>query len=102
MPADMRLSTLLALWRPGSHDWSWQEEAYDLRLRVPAKLDALRASMAYEGVREPVVLGHDGRVWDGHHRIVAAIEAHRDHLPVEFVASSAAAPAPTEPPGDGE
>ena len=33
----------------------------------------------------PVMLGSDGRVWDGHHRIVLAIEQRIPSLMVEVV-----------------
>jgi ParB-like chromosome segregation protein Spo0J len=43
---------------------------------------SLVADISANGVREPILLGDDGRVWDGHHRICAAIELNLTELPV--------------------
>lgn len=37
-------------------------------------------------VDQPVLLGNDGRVWDGHHRIVAARRLGFTHIPTEAAA----------------
>lgn len=71
----MHFEVLTARWRVGSGEWSWAEEARrltaDHHLHRPL-MSKLRKSIAVEGIREPVLLGNDGRVWDGHHRIVIA------------------------------
>lgn len=69
--------------RPGSRDWTWADEAADLIERDGPALDELIRSVATEGVREPVLLGDDGRVWDGHHRIIAALIVGTP-VPVEY------------------
>lgn len=83
----MPLAELLAGWRPGSYDlpWSWDDEVRDLVGRVvdPALpwaefVESVRA----DGIQEPVSLGPDGRVWDGHHRVCAAIVLGLDAVPV--------------------
>lgn len=65
-------------WRPGSHEWSWRHETADLLHRDTAKmitlLDSIRrfGLMSPWGHEDPIILGDDGRVWSGHHRLVAA------------------------------
>jgi ParB-like chromosome segregation protein Spo0J len=77
-------------WRPGSPPdgvpWSWAHEAADLIRREPDVMADLVLSVYENGVQEPVTLGYDGRVWDGHHRIVAALIAGRDTVPVDVYA----------------
>jgi len=64
------LADLLAFFRDGDeHGWD-QEFAY-LATRWD-EMGPLVASIRSEGIREPILLGTDGRVWDGHHRIYAA------------------------------
>ena len=61
---------IMEFWRPGSHDepWTWADEAADLA----GELDDMINDIQVNGILHPVVLGVDGRVWDGHHRILAA------------------------------
>lgn len=74
-------------YRPGSADWAsrnpWAEEAADTIRRNGDHLADLILDIAEDGVHEPVLLGDDGRVWDGHHRIIAARFAG-SYLRVEF------------------
>ncbi len=64
-------------WQPGE-PWSWSDEARDLWTRDLDKMQALEASIRRVGLRpalpdeEPIILGDDGRVWSGHHRLVVA------------------------------
>lgn len=72
---------VLLRWRPGSRDWTWQEEFYDL-LNDPHHKEvtaAVRLRVIEEGIGfidgiAPILLGSDGRVWDGHHRLCIARE----------------------------
>lgn len=78
----VRLDALLDVYSVGSGDWSWDEE-YTKLIDQPGTrklLDRIRA----EGIREPILLGTDGRVWDGHHRIIIAMHIGIDSVPVEF------------------
>src|SRR5690606_22968569 len=43
-----------------------------------------------EGIREPILLGTDGRVWDGHHRITVAMHLGLESVPVEFAGEDGA------------
>lgn len=73
------LSHIVTFWRPGSHDWSWADEYADLMGRDREVTDAIDERVRLEGIAfaddfAPVLLGSDGRVWDGHHRICLAIK----------------------------
>lgn len=94
-------------WRPGSAEppWTWDDEARDLGERVCVCCNerghyqqALEAHIAEHGMPAlPVCLGNDGRVWDGHHRIVAARRLQLQ-IPVELEHLLAAIePTPPEP-----
>jgi len=73
-------SEVMETWRPGSQPWpwSWDDERDDLNSR--GELDSLIDEWD-PAVCDPVLLGHDGRVWNGHHRVLAADKAGR-RLPV--------------------
>lgn len=79
------LDEVLARWRPGSYDppWDWDDEERDLLERpctTPGCPDPapgcyqrkLERHIAARGPVQGVLLGDDGRVWDGHHHLVAA------------------------------
>ena len=88
-------------WRPGSRDlndegepWTWVDEAGDIVHRICACCDRpghyqeqLVAKMEVEGEfwddDEPIILGDDGRVWEGHHRILGGARLLWPDLPVE-------------------
>jgi hypothetical protein len=103
------LADLLRGFSPGSHGegWTWDDEAADL---LSADCYCTSAPEGYTGVvvvgdpcgtpghyqlrleehlrevgriEQPICLGDDGRVWDGHHRVVAAVRLGFDRLPVE-------------------
>ncbi len=93
----MKIDHLLENWRPGSEDWQWVDELMDVGRRVCAHCglaghyqDALRDHMAQAGAwwiasDDPLdwpILGNDGRVWEGHHRIIAAMWLQWSALPV--------------------
>lgn len=84
----MPLAQILTFWRPGSHDWSWAEEYADVMAQERTKPVRLRVEAEGIGFIDhaaPVMLGSDGRVWDGHHRICIAIEKGIPSLMVETV-----------------
>lgn len=58
--------------RPGD-DHSWAAEFKFLWTNDQHRMLELMASITKEGVCEPVVIGSDGRLWDGHHRLAVAI-----------------------------
>ncbi|MFE5790632.1 ParB N-terminal domain-containing protein [Rhodococcus erythropolis] len=52
---------------------SWADEFRFLWTHDRDKMLALLDSVLTDGIREPVVIGEDGRLHDGHHRMAAAI-----------------------------
>lgn len=68
LPVDYILTHFL----PGD-EWSWAEEFVNLAELEGQKLIDFCQLIAVEGINEPIILGHDSRVWDGHHRIFAAL-----------------------------
>ena len=103
----MELAAILRDYVPGSKDqpWTWDDEEQDLHSH-PCPTERARAQgvdvepcddgqpgcyqrrleafLAAEGrITQPVCLGPDGRVWDGHHRIVAAKRLGFADVPVE-------------------
>lgn len=78
--AVMPLDELLKGWSPGSADGrTWDEEEADILARVCLCCGEaghyqrqLEDHLRENGLTQGVCLGTDGRVWDGHHRIVAA------------------------------
>ena len=97
-PRIMKMSHLLDNWRPGSGDWNWFWEQLDLRARVcvcgaqghyqkqiKSRMDEYGAWWMTLDELEWPILGSDGRVWEGHHRIVGAIELGWKAIPVMVV-----------------
>lgn len=88
---EMPLADLLAQYAPGSHDqpWTWDDEERELHAFPDHEGVAggyqkrLEAYVATNGISQGVCLGNDGRVWDGHHRIVAARRLGIDTVPLE-------------------
>lgn len=68
-------SHLIAKWHPGSFDppWSWLDETAEIISVDGPEFSALINHIRQHGIQEPVLLGDDDRVWDGHHRICAAL-----------------------------
>lgn len=84
-PSDRRevqLNALLEVFSVGSGPWSWGEEFS--RIRHDDRTLDLIQGLPEEGMRESILLGSDGRVWDGHHRIVAAMYLGINRVPVAF------------------
>lgn len=95
------LDRLLAEYVPGSEDqpWTWDDEER-LILSSPCLCQGvendepvcqilghhqleLEAHLREHGLTQGVCLGDDGRVWDGHHRIVAARRLGIQLIPLE-------------------
>lgn len=57
-------------------EWLWTDD----RERMLALMDLVLK----EGFQEPILLGNDGRLWDGHHRIAVAL-ALQIPVPVKMV-----------------
>ncbi|MFJ8345082.1 ParB N-terminal domain-containing protein [Streptomyces sp. NPDC094153] len=87
------LHRILSEVRCGSQDWSWEEEWTDLdhRHADTGYLDQLEAQIRETGITMPVLIGSDGRLWDGHHRLRIAVRAGIEYVPVEITAPAAEA-----------
>lgn len=86
--AQMPVSQIVAFWRPGSHDWPWADEYADLidtDVTAAVEQRVLTEGFGFADDFAPVLLGSDGRVWDGHHRIILAIKHAEPYLMAEFV-----------------
>lgn len=79
----MDLYTLLALYKDGDEK-GWSDEFAELWNYDTQKMYDLSDSVNEHGVRNPILLGNDGRVWDGHHRLEAATNMGLVTVPVEF------------------
>lgn len=80
---ELPLSEVLATYEDGD-GIGWAAEFAYLRSTPEhvVRLDALRNSVASDGIRHPVTLGYDGRIWDGHHRLCVADELGLETVPV--------------------
>ncbi|MDX3634298.1 hypothetical protein PV728_29355 [Streptomyces europaeiscabiei] len=80
------LKRILAEVRCGSRDWSWEEEWADLdhRHAETGYLDSLEQQIRQRGITVPVLIGSDGRLWDGHHRLRIAVRLGIGYVPVEI------------------
>lgn len=57
-------------WTGDEHAWN-NEFAYLVRFHGKHVAELMRDIEA-NGIKEPILLGNDGRVWDGHHRLLVA------------------------------
>ncbi|MEU0354915.1 ParB N-terminal domain-containing protein, partial [Streptomyces cyaneofuscatus] len=89
------LTRVLTEVRCGSQDWTWDEEWADLDQRhaETGYLDSLEQQIRANGITMPVLIGSDGRLWDGHHRLRIAVRLGIAYVPVE-ITPPAVAPAP--------
>jgi hypothetical protein len=79
----IHVDELMKRYRPGSSDWSWAEEFVDIIDHDWEKIYILLHKIKRSGFLTPVLLGNDGRIWDGHHRILVAHILSLD-VPVEY------------------
>ena len=86
MTDTMPLADLLREYTPGDGH-SWADEMKWLKTHNPIQLRLLTMSIEKTGIREPILLGDDGRVWDGHHRITVADHLGIEHVPVKHAGS---------------
>ncbi|MBE4761706.1 ParB N-terminal domain-containing protein [Streptomyces caniscabiei] len=97
------LQRILTEVRCGSEDWPWEEEWADLDRRhaETGYLDRLTEQIRENGITMPVLIGSDGRLWDGHHRLCVAARLGIGYVPVEIVASGSDQPGPVVPAQSG-
>ncbi len=89
----MQLEDLLLNYLPGHRDvaWTWEDEGRDIATRVclccgrPGHYqEQLEAHIGEHGLAGMgVCLGDDGRIQDGHHRIIAAKRLGISSIPLE-------------------
>ncbi|MBE4790267.1 ParB N-terminal domain-containing protein [Streptomyces caniscabiei] len=93
------LKRILTEVRCGSEDWPWEEEWADLARRhaETGYLDRLADQISENGITMPVLIGSDGRLWDGHHRLCVAVRLGIGYVPVEIVTSHSEQPGPVVP-----
>lgn len=73
MTETLSTEEILERWSPGSGEWDWPTEWANITPHKNGTLVArLIRSIAAKGVKKPLQLGDDGRVWDGHHRLLLA------------------------------
>jgi len=75
------LAALLAVVRDGD-ELGWAEEFRRLWDVERSAMVKITASIRDWGIRKPICVGADGRVWDGHHRLAAAWRAGIVDVPV--------------------
>ncbi|MYS44090.1 ParB N-terminal domain-containing protein [Streptomyces sp. SID5998] len=93
------LARVLAEVRCGSEDWSWDEEWADLDQRHAATgyLTWLEQQIRENGITMPVLIGSDGRLWDGHHRLRVAVRLGIGYVPVKLTTpANAVLPEPAD------
>lgn len=70
---EMSADELMAKWKVGSGDWDWDTELALLLSPANTRTSVVEGEITEAGrISRPVLLGDDGRVWDGHHRIAIA------------------------------
>lgn len=69
----LRAQSVMERVSPGS-GLSWRDELSWLWTHDRTTMQALLDSVGAEGFRSSIILGNDGRLWDGHHRLAAALE----------------------------
>ena len=79
----MPLADVLDRWIDGEGH-GWVTEAVWLLTHDRQRMNELIASIRQHGILEPILLGTDGRVWDGHHRIVVAWLLRLREVPVKY------------------
>lgn len=77
------LWVVLVGYRDGD-EHGWETEFADLWNREPESMAELLADIAANGIREPILLGDDWRVWDGHHRLAIAHHLDLADVPIAY------------------
>lgn len=66
-----KLEDILATYRDGD-EGGWDNEFQWLLDNHAEKIADLLRDVRENGFKHPIILGTDGRVWDGHHRLLVA------------------------------
>lgn len=88
MGRDVHLSSLLVVFQPGDYpERSWSEEFEWLWKNDAHRMKSIKRQVKEHGLDsfdDPILLGSDGRVWDGHHRLAVAMKLGIKEVPVIF------------------
>lgn len=88
MAREVPLASLLTVFRPGDYpERNWAQEFAWLWDNDGPRMDVITTMIqetGFSGFSAPILLGSDGRVWDGHHRLAAAMRLGIDKVPVVF------------------
>lgn len=79
----VQLDALLKVVRDGDEQ-GWPAAFDRLWAEHTARMDMLTTSIQETGIRMPILIGSDGRVWDGHHRLASAHRLGFALVPVTF------------------
>jgi hypothetical protein len=83
MTHEVPLSSFRDVIRDGE-EHGWDVEYADLWINHRERMDDLRKAIQSEGILTPILVGSDGRVWDGHHRVCVAISLGLKTIPITF------------------
>lgn len=83
MSTVMQIDELMTLYKDGG-ELGWEYEFNWMRSEHSAKVSELTLSVLQNGIREPLLIGDDGRLWDGHHRLYVAYFLGFTHVPVKY------------------
>lgn len=83
MSRHVPLAALLQVVRDGD-EHGWSVEFDRLWSEQQGYMDMLATSIQQDGIRMPILIGSDGRVWDGHHRLAVADRLGLEAVPVEW------------------
>ena len=85
--ATMSVDDVMRLYTPGD-EHTWAYEFATLGLHHHSTLTRLTYDIGLHGIREPLLLGNDGRLWDGHHRLLVACATGIQRVPVQHAPDS--------------
>lgn len=94
MSRDVPLRAVLDVFQDGDRT-GWNDEFNRLWREQPDYMAELTEKIRKNGITLPILLGTDGRVWDGHHRLAVAQRLRYATVPVEFAGEH-------EPPNTGD
>jgi len=76
---------ILAHYQDGN-EVGWEEEFRYLIVSHGREISELMFQIRKDGIKEPILLGPDRRIWDGHHRLLCARVLGIKEVPVTMAA----------------
>lgn len=77
----MRVAKILKEYTDGDED-GWDAEFAWIHEHHVDHLYDLTEDIKQYGIIHPILLGNDGRIWDGHHRLCVAVDLGIKRIPV--------------------